>query len=129
MLNDNSTSKHFWVEAMNTTCYLQNIIYIRPILKRNPYELWKEQKPNISYLHPFGCKCFILNTKDNLGKFDATSDNEIFLGYFETSKAFIVYNLRTLVVEEAIHIRFDKNKPDKDRIQRQKCPLNKKFKR
>ena len=39
MLNDHSTPKHFWVEARNTACYLQNIIYIRPILKNTPYEL------------------------------------------------------------------------------------------
>ena len=41
MLNDNSAPKHFWAKAVNTSCYLQNIIYIRPILKRTPYELWK----------------------------------------------------------------------------------------
>ena len=114
MLNDNSTPKHFWAEAMNTACYLQNKIYIRPILKKTPYELCNGQKPNISYLHPFGCKCFILNTKNNLGKLDSRSDNGTFLSYFETSKAFIVYNSRTLIVEKTIHMRFDENKPDKD---------------
>jgi len=44
MLNHNLTPKHFWAKTGNTTCYLQNIIYIRPILKKNPYELWKGQK-------------------------------------------------------------------------------------
>ena len=39
MLNDNSTSKYFWVEAVNTAYYLQNKILIRPILKDTPYEL------------------------------------------------------------------------------------------
>ena len=45
-----------------------------------------------------------------MGKFDLRSDNGIFLGYFETSKAFRVYNSKTLVVEEAIHVRFDEKK-------------------
>jgi len=54
MLNDNSTVKHFWAEAVNITYYLQNKIYIRPILEKAPYELWKGCKPNISYFHPFG---------------------------------------------------------------------------
>ena len=62
MLNDNLAPKHFWVETVNTACHLQNRICIRPILKKNPYELWKGKKPNISYFHPFGCKYFILNT-------------------------------------------------------------------
>ncbi|RDX64514.1 hypothetical protein CR513_56925, partial [Mucuna pruriens] len=34
-------------EAINTTYYLQNKIYIKPILKKTPYELWKDlQKPS-----------------------------------------------------------------------------------
>jgi len=41
MLNDNSSPKHLWAEAVNIACYLQNKIYIRPILKKTPYELWK----------------------------------------------------------------------------------------
>lgn len=31
MLNDNSTSMHFWVETVNATCYLQNIITTKKI--------------------------------------------------------------------------------------------------
>jgi len=49
-----------------------------------------------------------------MGGFDSKSDYRIFLGYSKTLKAFRVYNSRTLVVEEAIHIRFDENKPDKE---------------
>ena len=71
MLNENSTPKHFWPAVVNISCYLQNKIYIGLILKRTPYELWKGREPKISYSHPFGCPCFILNTKDNLGKFDS----------------------------------------------------------
>nr|KYP31612.1 Retrovirus-related Pol polyprotein from transposon TNT 1-94 [Cajanus cajan] len=112
LLNDFSTSKHFWEEAVNTSCYVQNRIYIRPILKKTPYELWKGQAPNISYFHPFGCKCFILNTKDNLGKFDSKIDEGILLGYSERSRAYRVFNNRTKNVKEAIHVKFDENKPD-----------------
>ena len=63
--------------------------------------------PNISYFKVFGCKCFILNTKDNLSKFDSKYDFGIFLGYSSTSKAYRVFNKRTLVVEETMHIEFD----------------------
>ena len=49
---------------------------------------------------------FILNTKDNLGKFDAKSDVGIFLGYSTSSKAFRVFNKRTMVVEKSIHVIF-----------------------
>ena len=51
------------------------------------------------------------NGKDNLGKFDAKSYESIFLGYSLTSKAFRVFNKRTLVVEESIHVIFDESNP------------------
>ena len=75
---------------------------------KTPYEIWKGKKPNISYFHPFGCKVFILNNrKDNLGKFDAKSDIGIFLGYSTNRKVYRVFNSRTKVVEESIHVKFD----------------------
>ena len=49
------------------------------------------------------------NGKDNLGKFDAKSDEAIFLGYSTNSKAYRVFDKRTLTVEESIHITFNKN--------------------
>ena len=106
MLNENNLLKYFWVEAVNTSCYVLNRILLRSIIKKTPYELWKNKKPNISYFKVFGCKCFILNTKDNLGKFDAKSDVGIFLGYLTSSKAFRVFNKRTMVVEKSIYVIF-----------------------
>ncbi|KAH9688106.1 Integrase catalytic domain-containing protein [Citrus sinensis] len=111
MLNENSLPKYFWAEAVNTACYVLNRVLIRPNLNKTPYELWKDRKPNISYFKVFGCKCFVLNTKDNLGKFDPKSDVGIFLGYSNSSKAYRVYNKRTLVVEESMHVTFDESNP------------------
>ncbi|GAB2289002.1 hypothetical protein Dimus_038036 [Dionaea muscipula] len=108
MLIENNLSKYFWAEAVNTSCHILNRISIRPILKKTPYKLWKDRKPNVSHFHAFGCKYFILNNaKDNLGKFDAKSDEGIFLGYASSSKAFRIFNKRTLVIEEYIHVTFD----------------------
>ena len=85
-----------------------NRALIRPILKKTPYELYNGRKPNISHLHVFECKCFVLNNdKDNLGKFDAKSDEGIFVGYSLHSKAFRIYNKRTKIIEESIHIAFN----------------------
>ena len=93
--------KYFRAEAVNTSCHILNQVLIRPTLNKTPYELfWKDRKPNIGYFKIFGCKCFILNTKDNLGKFDSNSDVGNFLRYFTTSKTYRVFNKRTLVVEE-----------------------------
>ena len=108
MLNETGLPKYFWVDAVSTTCYVLNRVLIRPILKKTPYELFRGRKPNLSHLKLFGCKCFILNNgKDNLGKFDSKSDEGIFLGYSQHGHAYHVYNQRTMLVEEYVHVNFD----------------------
>ena len=95
-------------KSVNTACYIVNRVSLRSIIKRTPYELYKHKKPSVKHFHPFGCKCFILNNgKDQLGKFDAKSDEGIFLGYSSQRKAYRIFNERTLIIEESIHVVFD----------------------
>ncbi|GJW01550.1 retrovirus-related pol polyprotein from transposon TNT 1-94, partial [Tanacetum coccineum] len=68
-------------------------------------------KPALIFMKPFGCHVTILNTLDSLGKFDGKSDEGFFVGYSLSSKAFRVYNTRTMRVEENLHIGFLENKP------------------
>ena len=89
MLCENSLPKHLWVEAVNTTCYVQNRILIRPLIKKTPYELWRGRRPNTSNFHPFKCECFILSTIE-LVKFDSKVDKGISPRHSDTSKAYNV---------------------------------------
>jgi len=104
---ENNLAKHLWAEVVNTECYVQNRIYIRSILEKTTYELFKGRRPNISYFHQFGCTCYILNSKVYLKKFDAKAQRGIFLGFSDRSKTYKVYNLKTLCVKESMHIKFD----------------------
>jgi len=88
-----------------------NRIYIRPMLNKTAYELFKGRKPNISYFHQFGCTCYILNNKVYLKKFDAKAQKGIFLDYSERSKAYKLYNSETHFVEESMHVKFDDKEP------------------
>ena len=47
------------------------------------------------------------NGKDNFSKFNAKSDEGIFLGYSLHSKVYRVYKTRTMTVEKSIHVAFD----------------------
>ncbi|GJT53569.1 putative ribonuclease H-like domain-containing protein, partial [Tanacetum coccineum] len=85
------------------------VLVVKPHNK-TPYELFRGFKPALSFMRPFGCHVTILNTLDNLGKFDGKSNEGFFVGYSLSSKAFRVYNTRTRRVEENLHIRFLKNK-------------------
>ena len=55
----------------------------------------------------FGSKSYILNDRENLGKFDAKSDEGIFPRYSTTSRAYRVFNKRTKTVMESINVKID----------------------
>ncbi|GJS42429.1 ribonuclease H-like domain-containing protein [Tanacetum coccineum] len=84
MLADSKLPTTFWAEAVNTACYVQNRV----------------------------CPVNILNTIDHLGKFDGKADEGFFVGYSLNSKAFRVFNSRTRIVEENLHIRFSESTPN-----------------
>ncbi|GKE96418.1 putative ribonuclease H-like domain-containing protein, partial [Tanacetum coccineum] len=86
------------------------VLVVKPHNK-TPYELFRGRTLALSFMRPFGCHVTILNTLDNLGKFDGNTDERFFIGYLMNSKAFRVYNIRTRKVKENFHIRFLEDKP------------------
>ena len=98
MLHNKDVAGNLWGEAVNIACHMVNRVYFRPGTKKTPYELWKGRKPNVKYFRIFGSTHFILKDKENVGKFDSRSDEEIFLGYSFTSKAYRVYNKRIYII-------------------------------
>ncbi|GKA55740.1 putative ribonuclease H-like domain-containing protein [Tanacetum coccineum] len=69
----------------------------------------KGRKPALSFIRPFGCPVIVLNTIDHQGKFDGKADEGFFVGYSTNSKAFRVFNGRTRIVEENLHVQFSEN--------------------
>ncbi|GJZ97163.1 putative ribonuclease H-like domain-containing protein [Tanacetum coccineum] len=63
-------------------------------------------------MRPFGCPITTLNTIDHLGKFDGKADEGFFVRYSLNSKAFRVFNSKTRIVEENLHIRFNESTPN-----------------
>nr|GEY68388.1 hypothetical protein [Tanacetum cinerariifolium] len=68
--------------------------------------------PSIGFMRPFGCPVTILNTLDPLGKFERKVDEGFLVGYSVNSKSFRVFNSRTRIVQETLHVNFLKNKPN-----------------
>nr|GEV55005.1 reverse transcriptase domain-containing protein [Tanacetum cinerariifolium] len=73
----------FWAEAVNTACYTQNRVLVTKPYNKTPYEL----------LH---------------GKVD----EGFLVGYYVCSKAFRVFNSKTCIVQETLHVNFLENKPN-----------------
>ncbi|GJZ30318.1 putative ribonuclease H-like domain-containing protein, partial [Tanacetum coccineum] len=112
MLADSKLPTTFWAEAVNTACYVQNRVLVIKPHNKTPYELFLGRKPALSFMRPFGCPVTILNTIDHLGKFDGKADEGFFVGYSTNSKAFRVFNSRTRIVEENLHVKFSEETPN-----------------
>ncbi|GJU27601.1 putative ribonuclease H-like domain-containing protein [Tanacetum coccineum] len=112
VLADSKLPTTFWAEAVNTACYVQNRVLVIKPHNKTPYELFLVRKPALSLMRPFRCPVTILNTIDHLGKFDGNADEGFFVGYSTNSKAFKVFNSRTRIVEENLHVQFSENTPN-----------------
>nr|GEW56823.1 hypothetical protein [Tanacetum cinerariifolium] len=102
----------FWAEAVNTACYVQNRVLVTKPHNKTPYKLLHGRTPSIGFMRPFGCLVTILNTLDPLGKFKGKVDEGFLVGYSVSSKAFRVFNSRSRIVQETLHVNFLENKPN-----------------
>ncbi|KAJ9551210.1 hypothetical protein OSB04_015255 [Centaurea solstitialis] len=96
-----------WAEAVDTACYTQNRSIVNNRFGKTPYELINNQVPNIGHFRVFGCRCFVLNDREDRHKLQAKSDEAIFIGYSKNSIAYRVYNKRTKMVMESSNVKFD----------------------
>nr|GEX51417.1 hypothetical protein [Tanacetum cinerariifolium] len=99
-------------EAVNTACYVQNRVLVSKPQNKTLYELLLCRTPSIGFMRPFGCLVTILNILDPLDKFDGKVDEGFLVGYSLSSKAFTVFNSRTRIVQETLHINFLESKPN-----------------
>ncbi|GJT40276.1 putative ribonuclease H-like domain-containing protein [Tanacetum coccineum] len=99
-------------EAVNTACYVQNKVLITKPHNKTPYELFLGRKTALGFMRPFRYPITILNTTDHLGKFDGKADEGFFVGYSINSKEFRVFNSKTRIVEENMHVQFSENTPN-----------------
>ncbi|GJT91541.1 retrovirus-related pol polyprotein from transposon TNT 1-94, partial [Tanacetum coccineum] len=106
MLADSKLPTTFWAEALNTACYVQNRVLVIKPHNKTPYELFLGRKLALSFMRPFECHVTIFNTIDHLGKFDGKADEGFFIGYSTNSKALRVFNSRTRIREENLHVQF-----------------------
>nr|GEV02967.1 retrovirus-related Pol polyprotein from transposon TNT 1-94 [Tanacetum cinerariifolium] len=102
----------FGAEAVNTACYVQIRVLVTKPHNKTPYELLHGRTPSIGFMRPFGCLVTILNTLDLLGKFQRKVDEGFLIGYSVCCKAFRVFNSRTRIIQETLHVHFLENKPN-----------------
>nr|GEU49525.1 hypothetical protein [Tanacetum cinerariifolium] len=112
MLVDSLLPILFKAEAVNSACYVQNRVLVTKPYNKTRYELLHGRTPSIGFMRPFGCLVTILNTLDSLGKFEGKVDEGFLVGYSVNSNAFRMFNSRTRIIQETLHVNFLENKPN-----------------
>jgi hypothetical protein len=107
MLGEYKTPERFWSEAVNTACHAINRLYLHRLLKKTSYELLTGNKPNVSYFRVFGSKCYILVKKGRHSKFAPKAVEGLLLGYDSNTKAYMVFNKSSGLVEVSSDVVFD----------------------
>nr|GFC02503.1 retrovirus-related Pol polyprotein from transposon TNT 1-94 [Tanacetum cinerariifolium] len=97
----------FWAEAIATACFTQNRSLVIPRHEKTPYHIINDRKPSVKFFHIFGSVCYIVRDGENLDKMKEKGDECIFVGYSTQSRAYRVFNKRTRVIMEFIHVNFD----------------------
>nr|GEW70022.1 putative ribonuclease H-like domain-containing protein [Tanacetum cinerariifolium] len=107
MLSAAKVPLFFWAEAIATACFTQNRSLVIPRHEKTPYHIINDRKPSVKFFHFFGSICYIVRDGENLNKTKVKGDECIFVGYSTQSRAYRVFNKRTRVIMESIHVNFD----------------------
>jgi hypothetical protein len=107
MLDEYKTSNWFGAKAVNTACHVTNRLYLHKLLKKTPYELLTDNKPNVSYFRIFGSKCYVLQKRSKSSKFTPKVYKGFLLGYDSNSCAYRVFNKDSYCVETTCDTVFD----------------------
>nr|GEY91843.1 hypothetical protein [Tanacetum cinerariifolium]GEY91846.1 hypothetical protein [Tanacetum cinerariifolium] len=104
------------VAFRKSTCYIYDLkgndlltgSHVIPRHEKTPYHIINDRKPSVKFFHIFGSLCYIIRDGENLDKMKEKGDACIFVGYSTQSRAYRVFNKRTKVILEMIHVNFDK---------------------
>ena len=91
MLHGAGISHVFWEFAVGTAVHVQNRAPSHVTSNISPYKLLTGHKPELSYLHVFGCLTYahIMTTRT---KYDPTSQKLVFVGYDNSTKGYKLWN-------------------------------------
>ena len=89
MTSYSSLTISFWGYALKTAMHILNLVPSKSV-PNTPKELWNGCKPNIKYLHIWGCPAHVLKGKHD--KLEAKTEVCMFLGHSKETKGYLFYN-------------------------------------
>ncbi|KAF7371927.1 polyprotein [Mycena venus] len=102
-----------WPEAVAYSFYLKNLSPTRALSTNiTPHEAFWKSKPDISNVHEFGSKFWVLRQGISLSKLEPKARQYIFVGVSEHSRAYRYYNPGSRQILTSRNVTFEKPQAD-----------------
>jgi hypothetical protein len=96
---------NLWAESYNCATYTLNRTPTDSHV--TPYELWFKKKPHLGPLRIFGCTAYIHIPNCDRKKLDVKSTRCMFIGYYDTTKAYRLWDPATRRIKISRDVSFD----------------------
>ncbi len=97
----------YWVEALNMSAYLHNILPTKTLALNNPTFALFHRHPSYDHIRVFGCLCFPNTVATSPHKLAPRSSACVFLGFSKTHRGYRCMDLNTKRVHISRHVVFD----------------------
>src|SRR5271155_296226 len=108
MLHDSDLPKFLWGEATRHAVYLKNRTWTRTLGETTPFEVLTGKKPDLSTIHPWGCRVRVHDTSGS--KLDGRSKIGRWMGFDEeTGDGHRIYwaEKRSITIERSVKFNFE----------------------
>ena len=109
MIHGQDLPMHLWAEAARSTVYIQNRTPHKILDNKTPEEVLFGKKPKVSHLRIFGCLVYTHVPKEKRTKLYPSGKKGIFVGYSESSKAYIIYFPEFKKIDISRDVNFDED--------------------
>ena len=96
-----------WEEASRTVAYVHNRCPHNIVKNMTPKEAFTRVKPEVGHLRIFGIPLYIHVPKEKMTKLESSGRKGTFVGYNESSKAYIIYILGSRHIEVSRDVTFE----------------------
>ena len=97
----------YWVEALNASVHILNLLPSKAINNQIPYSVLFKKPVSYSHLRVFGCLCYPNKNHANLSKLSPRSSRCIFLGYPHFHRGYRCLDLESKKIIISRNVTFD----------------------
>jgi hypothetical protein len=107
MVHHKNTPFNFWVKATHCVVYIFNRINTRTLNEKTLFEAWISTKPFVTLMKVFGSVYYVHVPKGLRGKLDSKNKFRHFMGYFDESKSYRIWNVVQWRIMVSRHVMVD----------------------